>query len=263
MSPVWSGGVAFSYFPATSAQGQFGIVTISEDGKTVSTSDDFDRLKTQYNQVTPPNTPSKGSSTATYPSCPTANDTFVASASIPPTPNEAACNCLKSTLSCQFTPATNNYTAIVGQLLDTACSLVGSKGGSCDDIGGNGQTGVYGRLSGCDSTIKLSYVMSNFYQLTDRNPQSCDFSGNATVNPSAPTSVAAADAAASSCLANPDATFVPSAPASTGSGSNTGISTSTTSKDSGAVRLIGDDNALVGMTAMTLVTIASAVWTLA
>jgi 1,3-beta-glucanosyltransferase GAS1 len=29
MSDVWSGGLAFSYFPATSAAGQFGMVTIS------------------------------------------------------------------------------------------------------------------------------------------------------------------------------------------------------------------------------------------
>lgn len=158
MSPVWSGGVAFSYFPATSVQGQFGMVTISTDGKTVTTSDDFVQLQKQYNQVTPPNTPVKASApAAAYPSCPTANTTFVASTTLPPTPNEPACNCLQSTLSCRFTPATNNYTEIVGQLLDTACSLVGEKGGSCDDIGGNGQTGVYGRLSGCDPSEPFIY----------------------------------------------------------------------------------------------------------
>jgi len=261
MSPVWSGGVAFSYFPAQSAAGQFGIVTISADGKTVTTSADFDRLKTQYNQATGPNTPAKGSApAAAYPSCPTANTTFVASTTLPPTPNEAACNCLLSTLSCRFTPATNNYTTVVGQLLDTACSLVGQKGGNCDDIGGNGQTGVYGRLSGCDPTIKLSYVMSQYYQLNNRDGQACSFAGNGTVNPLAPSSISAADAAASSCIANPSATFVPSAPASTG-GSNSGGSSS--GKGNGAVNLIGNNNALVGMTVMALLSIASAVWTLA
>lgn len=161
MSPVWSGGIAFSYFPAESAAGQFGMVTISTDGKTVTTSPDFDRLKTQYGQVTPPNTPAKSSApAAAYPSCPTANNTFVASTTLPPTPNENACNCLQSTLSCRFTPATNNYTTIVGVLLDTACSLVGAKGGSCVDIGGDGQTGVYGRLSGCDPS-KSFFVQHN------------------------------------------------------------------------------------------------------
>lgn len=159
MSPVFSGAVAFSYFPATSVQGQFGMVTISADGTTVTTSDDFDRLVTQYNQVSPPNTPAQSSAPATtYPSCPTANSTFVASTTLPPTPNEAACDCLLSTLSCRFTPATNNYTDIVGSLLDTACSLVGQNGGTCDDIASNGQTGVYGRLSGCDPSKFFSPV---------------------------------------------------------------------------------------------------------
>lgn len=154
MSPVWSGGIAFSYFPAESAQGQFGFVNISADGKTVTTSDDYDRLKTQYNQVTGPNTPAKSSApAASYPTCPTANSTFVASATLPPTPNEPACNCLLSTLSCRFTPQTANYSVVVGELLDTACSLLGGKGGSCVDIGGNGTTGVYGRLAGCDPSM--------------------------------------------------------------------------------------------------------------
>jgi len=263
MSPVWSGGVAFSYFPAQSAAGQFGMVTISTDAKTVTTSNDFTSLKTQYNNATGPNTPAMGSAPASaYPSCPTTNTTFVASTNIPATPNDAACNCLLSTLSCRFTPATNNYTAIVGQLLDTACSLVGQKGGNCDDIGGNGQTGVYGRLSGCDPTIKLSYVMSNYYQLNNRNGQACSFAGNGTVNPLAPSSISAADAAASSCISNPSATFVPSAPANTG-GSSSGSGASGSSAGSGAVSLIGDNNALLGMTVMALVSIASAVWTLA
>ncbi|KAG6837883.1 hypothetical protein H0H93_013036 [Arthromyces matolae] len=266
MSPVWSGGVAFSYLPASSADGQFGLVSISADGTTVTTGDDFNNLKTQFNQATGPNSPSQGTSTAQYPACPTTNDTFVASTNLPPTPNEAACDCLESSLSCVFTPATSNYSVIVGTLTDAACSFVGQQGGSCDDIGGNGQTGVYGRISGCDPTIKLSYVMSEYYQLTNRNAQSCSFAGNGTVNPLAPTSASAADAAASSCLANPSATFVPSAVSTSGSssGSGSGSSSSTTTKGSnGAVNLIGDGNAILGMSLMTLVSVASAVWTLA
>jgi hypothetical protein len=158
MSPVWSGGIAFSYFPAESVQGQFGMVTISTDSKTVTTSDDYNRLKTQYTQASGPNSPAKSSAGAsTYPTCPTANSTFAASANLPPTPNEPACNCLLSTLSCRFTPATSNYTTVVGELLDTACSLLGGKGGSCVDIGGNGTTGEYGRLSGCDPSTCYVY----------------------------------------------------------------------------------------------------------
>lgn len=151
MAPIWSGGVAFSYFPATSDQGQFGMTTISSDGKTVTPNDDFTKLQAQYGNVSFINTPTKSSAgSSTYPACPTTNDTFAASTSLPPTPNEAACNCLESNLGCQFTPQTSNYSVIVGELIGTGCSLLGSKGGSCDDIGTNPSSATYGRLSGCD-----------------------------------------------------------------------------------------------------------------
>jgi hypothetical protein len=151
MSPVWSGGVAFSYFPATSAQGQFGMVTISTDGSTVTTSSDFTNLQTQYAAASPPNSPlQSGAGAASYPSCPQQNSSWLASTTLPPTPNYAACQCLENNLSCQFTPSTNNYTAIVGALLDYACTLIGQSGGSCSAISSNGATGQYGAVSECD-----------------------------------------------------------------------------------------------------------------
>ncbi|KAG6814048.1 hypothetical protein H0H92_003898 [Tricholoma furcatifolium] len=262
MSPILSGGIAFSYFPASSADGQFGMVTISTDGSTVTVSQDFTNLVTQYGAVSPPNSPAQGSSTAAYPACPTANSTFLASTTLPPTPNEPACDCLLSTLSCVFTPPTSNYSAIVGELLDTACSLIGQAGGTCDAIAGNGQTGVYGAISGCDPTIMLSYAMSDYYQLENRNAQACSFAGNGTINSSAPTSASAANAAASSCLANPSATFVPSAPATASGSSNTAAASSASTKGNGAMNLAADNDALFGMAAMAFVSIVSAVWTL-
>jgi len=270
MSPVWSGGIAFSYFPATSAQGQFGMVNISADGSSVTTSDDFTRLQQQYALAAPPNSPAmSGAPASSYPSCPSANTTLLASSNIPPTPDSAACDCLESSLSCQFTPATTNYSAIVGELLDTGCSLLGQAGGSCNDIGGNGQTGVYGRVADCDPTIKLSYVMSQFFEINNRNPQSCSFAGNGTVNPHASTSTSAAVAAASSCISNPSATFTPSAtPASGNSGSNgsggstaSGSSKTGTTTKNGAVSLV-DGGVVMGLGAMAFVGVASAFFTL-
>ncbi|TFK36800.1 glycoside hydrolase family 72 protein [Crucibulum laeve] len=267
MAPVWSGGIAFSYFPATSAQGQFGMVNISSDATTVTTGDDFDRLKTQYGQLSPPNSPDMGSATSSsFPSCPSTNDTWVASTNLPPTPNAAACNCLESTLTCQFTPSVSNYTAVVGSLLDTGCSLLGQAGGNCNDIGSNGQTGVYGRLSDCDPTIKLSFVMSQYYELNNRNAQACSFAGNGTVNPLAPSSSAAANAAASSCISNPGATFTPSAVSTSGNGAQSGGGSSNTSQNTtknGAVSLVGDINAIIGLGAMAVIGGISALWTLA
>lgn len=109
--------------------------------------------------------------------------------------------------------------------------------------------------------------MSQYYELNNRDGQACSFAGNGTVNPLAPSSVSSANAAASSCISNPDATFVPAAPSgggnSGGGSTNGGGSPTGTGKNNGAVNLVGDGNALLGMTAMALVSIASAVWTLA
>ncbi|PFH54754.1 carbohydrate-binding module family 43 protein [Amanita thiersii Skay4041] len=265
MSPVWSGGIAFSYFPAQSVQGQFGIVNISSDGSAVTTSDDFDRLKTQYGQASGPDSPAFNDAQASsYPSCPAANSTFLASTNLPPTPNQQACDCLESTLSCRFTPATSNYSVVAGQLLDTGCSLLGQQGGSCNDIGGDGAKGIYGRVSDCDPTVKLSYVMSQYYELTNRNPQSCNFAGNATVNPAAPSSVSAANAAASSCISNPGATFIPTASAvSTGSSSGGSASgTGSGNTHSGAKLILASENLVWSLAGTMLVGVASAFWTM-
>jgi len=255
---VWSGGVAFSYFPAVSPQGQFGIVNVSADGSTVTTSPDYVRLQQQYSNVSFLNSPAQpAAGTATYPSCPPTTASFNASDTLPPTPNDAACNCLEQNLSCRFTPQTTNTTAIVGVLLDQTCSFVGQKGGTCNDISSNGATGVYGRVSGCDPSVELSYVMSEYYELTDRNSQSCNFAGNATINPSASASVSAS-AVASSCFANAAAVFTPST-LSTG-GSST--STSTSKSRSGSVSLVGNLDAIIGMGVMAIIGVMSAVGTL-
>ena len=148
MSPVWSGGIAFSYFPAQSDAGSFGMVTVS--GSTGSTTTDFTNLAAQYTSVTGPNDPSQAAAGSTsFPTCPATNSSFLASTSLPPTPNDAACKCVVNTLSCQFTPQTSNYSVIVGELLNTGCSLLGENGGSCVDIAGDGATGTYGPLAMC------------------------------------------------------------------------------------------------------------------
>ena len=167
---TWSGGIAFSYFPAESSQGQFGMVTISVDGSTVTTSSDFKSLQQEYSNVTFINSPLQSDAgTPTYPSCPAANSLFNASPTLPPTPNNAACSCLENNLSCQFTPATNNFTVIVGVLLDTACSLLGQKGGSCNDISSNGTTGVYGLVSGCDPSTSFLCIIDLYSQHLSRH----------------------------------------------------------------------------------------------
>ncbi|KAG1749607.1 carbohydrate-binding module family 43 protein/Glycoside hydrolase family 72 protein [Suillus paluster] len=251
MSPVWSGGVAFSYFPATSVQGQFGMVTISTDGKTVTTSSDFSNLQTQYTAASPPNSPVQSAAgAASYPSCPQQSSNMLASSTLPPTPNLAACQCLENNLSCQFTPTTSNYSAIVGSLLDYGCSLIGQSGGSCSAISANGTSGQYGAVSECDPTVMLSYVMSEYYIANGANVQSCSFGGNGTVNSKAPSSASGANSAASSCLASATSTSVPTLPA----GASSALGSSTTTSSSGGP--------LMGMGVLVAAGIASGLWTL-
>lgn len=255
MTDIWSGGIAFSYFPAESGQGQFGMVNIS--GNTVTVSNDFTLLKAQYALATPPNSPTQAStSDSSYPACPGQNSTFLASSSLPPTPNDAACQCLEPKLSCTFSPpAGTNSTAISvinGQLLGTACGLLSTGGGNCNDITSNGTTGTYGRVSFCDASEKLSYVMSLYYQSQNRNSASCDFGGNAHLNSGALTVDPAS--AAQSCISNPSATFVPGSQSS-----GSGNPTSTSHSGSGSVSLMDSIQSLglvMGISAI------GALWTL-
>jgi len=263
MSDVWSGGLAFSYFPATSSAGQFGMITLSADGSTVQTSTDFDNLKTQYGQISAPNSPSSG--TNSFPSCPQSSDTLLVSNTLPPTPNDQACQCLQNSLSCQFNPQTTNTSAIVGPLLDEACSLIGGTGGSCSAISANGTSGQFGAVSSCDPSVKLSFVMSQYFEANNRDPMACSFGGNGTVNGNAPTSASAANAAASSCVASATGTFVPTATAPSGGSSSGGSNGNNPSNTPGAATslLLGDSRGLLGIVLMCAVSLAGGLWTLA
>ncbi|KAF9038126.1 Glucanosyltransferase-domain-containing protein [Panaeolus papilionaceus] len=226
ISAVWSGGIAFSYFPRIADLGDYGMVTLSADNKTVTPSDEFASLKTRYAAVTLVDTPAQSSApAASYPTCPAADQVFLASTTLPGTPNADACACLERSLSCQFTVTDPDYSKKLGETIGVACNLLGAAGDSCDDIGGNGQTGTYGRVAGCHPLIKASYVMSKYYESTNRDPGACAFGGNGTVSTAqVPSGASALSAAASSCIPSPNAVLVPSA-ASTGTtpgGGNSG-----------------------------------------
>jgi hypothetical protein len=80
MAAVYSGGVAFSYFP-TNDDKSFGMVTV--DGNTVTTSDDFTNLAAQLSAVEFIRTPAQGSATTpALPSCPSLSDEWLGSTSV-------------------------------------------------------------------------------------------------------------------------------------------------------------------------------------
>lgn len=241
------------------------MVNISTDGTTVTPNTDFTNLAAMYNQVSFINTPALSAApSALYPSCPGQNSSFLASTTLPPTPSDSACQCLEASLSCQFNPQVANTTGIVGPLLDTACSLLGSAGGSCSPISANGTSGVYGEVSSCDpceptclislslidtsmTATMLSFVMSEYFEANKRNAQACSFSGNGTVNAKASTASSASQVA-SSCLSTATGTFVPTAPSSVSPGSTTGSGSKSGSTHGAATAVVvGDVRALLGV----------------
>lgn len=110
--------------------------------------------------------------------------------------------------------------------------------------------------------------MSKNYELNNRDPQACQFGGNGTVNPLAPTSASAADAAASSCIATPGAVFTPSGVASgpnqTGGSSPRPSGTgNNNNNNNAAMSLFGDSNSLLGLAVVGVVGLLSGIWTMA
>ncbi|KAJ7624905.1 1,3-beta-glucanosyltransferase [Roridomyces roridus] len=267
MTDVWSGGLAFSYFPDTSKGKNFGLMTPSSDSSSFVTTPEFDNLAAQYNAVTFVKTPTKTSVSNVQPSaCPQATpSSWPVSNTLPPTADDAACGCLANALSCVFTPSTPDYTDIVGDLTGIACGLLIQNGGSCADISADGAAGVYGDIGMCDPTIKLSYVFTQYYEQSQRIPAACGFNGNATVNTNAGYNGVAA--AVKSCIPSPSAVFTPRAPpvlvpvqptGSSGAGKSAG-GNSNTNTNSGR----GARDLLVGASAVLGSMIVGMLWTLA
>ncbi|KIO28388.1 carbohydrate-binding module family 43 protein [Tulasnella calospora MUT 4182] len=241
------------------------MVTISSDGSSVTTSDDFTRLATQYNAVSFINSPAKSAAGSnTQPACPAKSDTFLASTALPPTPVNNVCDCLeKNAFSCVFSnTSSKNTSPVIGELLNYACSQLGTLGGSCLPIGADGAAGTYGPFSVCDPATKLSYALSEYYELSNRQAAACSFSGNATVLSTAPASAQAADAAASSCAsASPAGTQVPTDPtptspstqgAASAGATQTSGSNNNGTKNNGAASFVDARGALITMAASVI-----------
>ncbi|KAG8834635.1 1,3-beta-glucanosyltransferase gas1 [Serendipita sp. 399] len=261
MSTVYSGGVAFSYFP-TNDPTSFGMVTVTDTA--VTTSQDFTNLASQLSSVTVPTTPSQGSAgNPSLPACPSVSAEWLGSTTLPPTPNQAECDCIWKSSPCVFSPQTVNQSALFEGLFQSACTYLGTSGGSCTPIGQNGTTGVYGDVSSCDGASKLTWVFSQYYLATNNNAQSCDFAGNATVNSASPTTASDVNAAVSACFAATPSVYTPVKPSTViaPGGHNTGTSSSGGNggggNSGGATSIFADARALVGVTVAALCVLGS------
>ncbi|KAJ6476909.1 1,3-beta-glucanosyltransferase [Mycena sanguinolenta] len=267
MTNIWSGGLAFSYFSDLSKGADFGMATISADNTTVITNADFANLAAAYKAATSVTSPVKGSvTTPALPACPTSTPpAWNVSTTLPQTPDDAACGCLAEKLSCLFEPPTPDYMMLVGDLIGIACGLVQTAGGTCADISSDGVAGTYGRVAMCDPTIKLSYVMSQYYELNHYINVACSFSGNGTVNADAPTGVLAS-AVATSCIPSaaiftpsPPPVLVPVAPSNS---SKSGSGTTSGNPTNGGMPSMISQGVLFGMTTAVGCVVGAMVWTL-
>ncbi|KAF8145131.1 hypothetical protein K438DRAFT_1992178 [Mycena galopus ATCC 62051] len=189
------------------------MATLSADNTTVTTDQDFTNLATQYGAVSFVNTPAQAAPAATYGACLPESTSVEASG------------------------------VLVGTLVGEVCGLLPSVGGNCDDIAANGTTGVQGDgnlRSGNLPLLRLLPILR-----AHRAATSCDFAGNATVNPTVG-NIAATSNAVSSCLPSPTAVFTPSAVA-TASGSAGSGSSGSSGSGSGSNRSEGNAAMALGV----------------
>lgn len=255
MTDSFSGAVAFQYFPKDpSAEGKdYGLVSF-EGGDVVKRAD-WATLKSQFAGVNP----STAASTS-RPALPACNEqgtgAFAASSQLPPTPDVAYCSCLESTAwPCVARPSARDNPAILGLLTNQACGFLGQAGSSCSAITANGSTGTYGNISFCSPVQRLDWAFSSYYQATNNNAQSCDFSGNATLKANANSSAAGSRQAAAACASqNAVGVKTPADPDEASSSSDGGGGGSSTSSQdgNGATTLPAKAGGLVTTTLLAL-----------
>jgi hypothetical protein len=269
MTNQFSGGVAFSYFPQPSGL-DYGLVSVS--GDTVTRRSDWNDLKTQFANASSPAAPANASASPDFPQCMGGTNNFPASTRLPPTPNPQLCNCVESNaLSCVLNPASRDSPNIIGTLTGQACTYLSERGGSCDPILADGEAGTYGNYSSCTSAQRLEWAMSQFYEITGFNAQSCDFAGNASSKTPPDASSAAIDAAFSSCLSqSPVGVFTPQPDVSatangtgtgTGSPASSGTATSRPSQGNSAAATVAPG--VVGALVAVSLSAALGAWSLA
>lgn len=112
-------------------------------------------------------------------SCPAVQaDLWLASDSLPPTPNATLCELMVESSSCVPSDTVTSDTTKVGSLFSTVCGLDST---ACKGIASNGTTGVYGEFSMCNSTQQLANALNTYYMNQKKASTACDFSGQAKV----------------------------------------------------------------------------------
>ncbi|GMF03240.1 unnamed protein product [Ambrosiozyma monospora] len=169
MTDVWSGGIIYMYFEEAN---NYGLVEV--DGDEVKTLEDFENLKTQIVSVSPKIAKTGDVSADATLACPATYANWAAATELPPTPDQAVCDCIKSSSKCVVADSVKEKD--YGELFGTICGQI-----DCSDINADGESGEYGAYSFCSAEEKLNYVLNKYYEDANENSSACDFDGAATV----------------------------------------------------------------------------------
>lgn len=217
MTDVIAGGIVYMYFEEAN---DYGLVSISSgSAKTLS---DYSRLSTVIAKVAPSSTAmSAYTPTNSAAACPTIGTSWKAADTLPPTPNNATCDCMVASLSC--VPASNLNSSAIGDLFGSICGLDSA---ACAGITADTSTGVYGAYVMCTAEQQLAYVLNAYYKNQDSASTACDWEGQAVVSSAAAT--------ASSCTALLAAASSSNSYAATATAASTATSTKSSSTSSSA-----------------------------
>ncbi|KAF9214336.1 1,3-beta-glucanosyltransferase gas1 [Podila verticillata] len=173
MTSSWSGGIVYEW----SQEKNYGLVQINQDN-TVEILTDYNNLKAVLADVRPVGvTMDVFIEQKPASACPAITPNWEASTVLPPTPSSSACECMMSSLGCVASGQATS-SASLGELLNSVCGMT-----SCEAIGTNGKTGVYGKYSFCSPSQKLSYIYNSYYTTVgQKSADSCNFNGMATLS---------------------------------------------------------------------------------
>jgi hypothetical protein len=173
MTEVWSGGVVYEW---TQENNRYGLVKIDSNGE-AEILPDYTNLLSEMEDINPKGVHMDSFKEAKEKSvCPPNGSNWKASATLPPTPSDGACECMVQNMQCVASDKVSLITgpagnSTLGDQLDVMCGMVG-----CNDISGDPEKGEYGMFSYCTPRDKLSWLY-NLKASEKRAGNTCDFSG--------------------------------------------------------------------------------------
>ncbi|CAI5759104.1 unnamed protein product [Candida verbasci] len=177
MTDIWSGGIVYMYWEEAN---EYGLVELNSNGEIV-TNDDYDNYRSEINNISP-NYATRSEVETTTLTCPGSSEsTWRAAVDLPPTPDEAYCECHSRSFDCVVNEdlEAEDY----GELYGLVCAEI-----DCSDISVDGTTGDYGDYSFCSDRDKLSYVLNLYFHDQGGRVDACDFDGKASLNADAQSS---------------------------------------------------------------------------